>query len=170
MNPLSVRIYEFSLKFRDLFLNPSEILKEIPIKANMNILDYGCGPGIYSNIIAPRILPLGKIYIIDIEPNMIKRVMAKAKKLGNTNIEPLSKMAQLPDASIDLVLNLDMIHFVKDPSPLIKEYRRILKPTGILAVSDHHLTNGKILQIFTNGNIFHEQNKGKFSIQFQKNT
>ncbi len=171
MKPIFIRFYEFALDIRDWFLPPKRILNEIQIAPGSTVLDFGCGPGNYALIVAPKVAPAGRVYALDIEPNMINRLNSRAKALGIANIETILSDCDthLPDNSVDVALNFDMIHFVKEPSNILKEIHRVLKPTGVLAATDHHIKLDQLEQIFTNGGLFSAQSKGRYTVQFKKN-
>ena len=45
------KFMSLSFKIRDLFLSPKNLLKEVGIKPGFYVLDYGCGPGSYINLL-----------------------------------------------------------------------------------------------------------------------
>ena len=51
----------------------------------------------------------------------------------------------LPPASIDVVLLYDILHELENRTEVLKELHRVLKPEGILSVSDHHLEEDEII-------------------------
>jgi ubiquinone/menaquinone biosynthesis C-methylase UbiE len=59
----------------------------------------------------------------------------------------------LPDRSIDVVLLYDVLHHLKRETTL-PELRRVLKPGGILSVSDHHMKAGEIISQITGNSLF----------------
>jgi len=57
LKPESDAIYRLNIwfyKLTDPIWNPRRLLKEIPLKEGMTVLDYGCGPGRYT-------LPVAKL-------------------------------------------------------------------------------------------------------------
>ncbi|BAZ15732.1 type 11 methyltransferase [Calothrix sp. NIES-4071] len=89
--------------------------------------DIGAGTGIASRLLAER-----GVKVIAVEPNAAMREVAQTHK----NVEYRNGSAEatnLPDASVDLVTAFQAFHWF-NPEPTLLEFRRILKPTGRLAV------------------------------------
>lgn len=61
-----------------------EIERSIALTDEIQTLDIGCGSGVYSMALAPRV---GKAVGVDISPNMIAYANNRAKKLGIRNTE-----------------------------------------------------------------------------------
>jgi ribosomal protein L11 methylase PrmA len=70
------------------FFNPDNVLKTLGIgNGVVNAADFGCGYGIFT-IPAAKIIS-GKIYAIDIEPEMIKVTQRKARENKLNNVETM---------------------------------------------------------------------------------
>ncbi len=160
----------FGYKFRDLFLPPKDILKEVGIKPGFHILDYGCGPGSYIAPAAELVGKSGKIYALDVHPLAIQMVKSLTSKKRLTNVETILSDCKtgLPDNSIDVVLLYDIFHDLSEPSKVLEELHRVLKPKGILSFSDHHLKEDEIVPQVTKGGLFRLSQKGKRIYSFLK--
>lgn len=90
-------------------------------------VDVGAGTGISSRLLADR-----AIKVIAIEPNEAMRQAAEAHPLVEFR-EGGAEDTGLDDASVDLVTCFQSFHWF-DPEPTLKEFARILKPEGKLAV------------------------------------
>jgi len=66
----------------------------------------------------------------------------------------------LPDSSVDVVLLYDTFHGLGDPSGVLGELHRVLKPGGILSFSDHHMNEDEIVSSLTSGGLFRLSGKG----------
>ena len=53
----------------------------------MVVADFGAGSGYYTERLARAVGPSGKVLAVDLQPEMLEMVGARAKKLGFTNIE-----------------------------------------------------------------------------------
>jgi len=157
-------------KFRDFFLPRKNILKEVGIKAGFHILDYGCGPGCYTTPLAKLVGKSGKIYALDIHPLAIQKVRNVALKKKLTNLETIHSDCKtgLPDNSIDVVLLYDTYHTLNKPNEVLEELHRVLKPSGILSFSDHHMKENEIISEMTNRSLFRLSRKGKKTHSFFK--
>jgi ubiquinone/menaquinone biosynthesis C-methylase UbiE len=170
MPDLHFKIMSFGYKFRDLFLTPGSLLKEVGIRPGFHLLDYGCGPGSYTATAAELSGESGEIYALDIHPLAIERVqnIASAKKLNNVKTICSDCKTGLPDSSVDAVLLYDIFHMLSDPSAVLEELHRVLKPNGILSFSDHHMKESEIVSGVANGGLFKLSIKGKRTYTFVK--
>ena len=170
MSDISFKFMSLAFKFRDLFINPADILKETGIKSGDIILDYGCGPGSYTIAAARMVSDSGKIYALDIHPTAIDRVRKSALKLNITNIETIQSdcATGLPDASIDIALLYDIVHGLDEPLGIFAELHRVLRSDGILSVSDHHLKDSDIKTTITDPGLFRLSRRGEKTYNFSK--
>ncbi len=73
-----------------------------------------------------------------------------------------------PAGSIDVALLYDTFHALSAPQEVLEELHRILKPDGILSVSDHHMTEDEIVSRITDAGLFRLSGKGKRTHTFLK--
>jgi SAM-dependent methyltransferase len=100
------------------------------------VADFGCGYGTFT-IPAAKVIK-GKIYAIDIEPEMIRIVKEKAKENHLVNVVPMlrdfmSEGSGLEDLSVDFVMLLNILHAEK-PVYLLREAYRILRFGGKVGI------------------------------------
>jgi ubiquinone/menaquinone biosynthesis C-methylase UbiE len=162
------RLMALSYKLRDIFLPRMNILKEVEIRPGSHVLDYGCGPGGYILPLAELVGQSGKIYALDIHPLAIKMVQHIALKRQITNVETICSDCKtgLPDDSIDIVLLYDTLHTLSDPNDIIGELHRVLKPNGILSITDHHMKEDDIVTKVINTGFFGLSGKNKRTCNF----
>ncbi|MBI9082188.1 MAG: class I SAM-dependent methyltransferase [Desulfobacterales bacterium] len=133
-------------KLRDLIRPPAEVLQDVGLKPGMQVLDFGCGPGSFALEAAKRVGPSGRVYAVDRLALAVERVCRKGSRQGLANLEAIQTdgATGLEDESIDLVLLFDIFHSLDHPERILEEICRVLKPTGGLWVSDHHLKADEI--------------------------
>lgn len=174
MGSLAFRFMSLGFTFRDLILRPKNILETVGVRPGFTVLDYGCGPGSYSIIGAELVGRSGKVYALDISPLAVQWVQRNAAKKGLTNIETILSDCKtgLPGGSIDIVLLYDTLHDLRNPEDTLKEIYRVLKPSGILSVSDHHMKDGEIVSRVTSDGLFRFEERrrtmGKKTYRFSK--
>ena len=125
----------------DNFLNPTEVVKLLPLKEGMVVADFGCGNGYFSLEIAKKIKPTGKVIALDIWKPSLEALNFRAKLEGLNNIietrwanlEQING-STLPDNSCDLVFIANILFELEKKNVIIEEAKRILKPEGFLAV------------------------------------
>ncbi|MCF2140955.1 MAG: class I SAM-dependent methyltransferase [Candidatus Lokiarchaeota archaeon] len=122
--------------------NVKKLLENLKIQPNMKILDYACGPGIYTIPAAKMVGSDGFVYCADINPEAEKYIKNKIQKNGllNVKIQITDWKLSILDEEIDIVLLFDAIHVLKNREKVLREIHRVLKPRGILAVEIHHIS------------------------------
>jgi SAM-dependent methyltransferase len=95
------------------------------------LLDFGCGPGMYSVLCAR----LGyEVFGFDISSENVRAARALAARYGFGDrahfLEGVAECLDYPDEFFDVVLGIDILHHV-DIAPAIRECRRVLKPGGL---------------------------------------
>ena len=153
----------FILKLRDFFRPREDVLREVGIAPNATVLDFGCGPGSYTLLAAKQLGQSGKVYALDIHPLAVQRIRDTVAKMGLTNVETIHSDCDtgLADNSVDAVLLHDVFHMFSNPSKILAELHRILKPDGVLSFSDHHMQEEDILSRVTRNRLFKLSKKGE---------
>ena len=105
----------------------------------MTVLEVGPGSGTYTLGAAQRLGPKGKLVTVDIEPKMIQRVQQKVEAEGVTNVEAqVADVYDLPfdGGTFDVVYMIAVIGEIPDPLRAMKEFYRVLSPSGRLVFSE----------------------------------
>lgn len=131
MNPqgrFSDRAADYA-KYRPSYPAPAidSILEGLDNPSGLVAADIGAGTGISSRLLGQR-----GVRVLAIEPNTQMRQIALPHPLVEFH-NGTAENTNLPNASIDLVVCFQSFHWF-DPEPTLLEFRRILKPTGRLAV------------------------------------
>jgi len=121
---------------------PDQLIERSGIKPGMRVLEVGCGSGAFVTFIARTVGKTGIVYALDIQPAMLRQLKAKLARPENRGIKNikliLGKADELPfaDGSLDLVYMVTVLQEIPDKKKALKEAKRVLKPGGILAVSE----------------------------------
>jgi ubiquinone/menaquinone biosynthesis C-methylase UbiE len=166
------RLMALTFKIRDFFSPRVNVLKEVGIKQGFHVLDYGCGPGSYILPLAEMVGRWGKIYALDMHPLALQMAKDLALKKTFINVDTIHSDCQtgLPDNSLDAVLLYDTLHDLGDPGRVLQELHRVLKPTGVLSISDHHMKEVEIVSRLTKTGLFKMSTKGKKTYTFLRAT
>ncbi|MCK5653576.1 MAG: methyltransferase domain-containing protein [Dehalococcoidia bacterium] len=127
---------------RRLF-SPAKLLDKIGIAAGMSVLELGPGPGFFTIEAARRVGYLespGKLYCVDIEPAMITRLKEKVSKDTLENIMLMVGNGEhLPfkDGIFDLAYLVTVLGEVPDKDRALQELYRVLRPGGVLSISEY---------------------------------
>ncbi len=127
---------------RRWFQPPDKIIERSGIKPGMTVMDLGCGSGAFTTFVARAVGEQGKVYAVDLQPAMLRQLERKLSKAENQDIKNIElKQASaydLPfeDASLDLIYMVTVLPEIPDRGRALREIRRVLKPDGILAVTE----------------------------------
>jgi ubiquinone/menaquinone biosynthesis C-methylase UbiE len=119
------------------FFDPTKILSLMSLDWKVvDAADFGCGYGTFT-IPAASIIR-GKIWAFDIDPEMIEVTKKKTIELNLNNVEAVVRDfilqgSGLKDLSVDFVMLFNILH-VKNPTSLLKEAHRILRPSGKVGI------------------------------------
>ncbi len=140
---------EFREWLRD---NAYQVLKKVGVSRGQTVLDFGCGPGLFSIAGATIVGHGGKVYALDVRPDALEHLREAARRKGLDNIETMllnrSTMSiALENESVDVVLLYDVIQEIADKPGLLRELHRLLKRGGLLSVFPMHLGTDKFLSM-----------------------
>ena len=110
---------------------PEKVLDSLGMKPGDVVADLGAGVGYFSLRMAKRVGPSGKVLAVDIQPEMLERLVRRAKATKITNVVPVlatESDPKLPERGVQLVLLVDVYHELGDPAPVIAAVRRALLP------------------------------------------
>ena len=118
------------------------VLDRLGIHPGDTVLELGPGPGVFTLPVAQRVGPRGRVIAVDIQPEMIARLEARLRWAGVTNVEAHTASAYelpIPDESIDRAFLITVLLEIPDPNRALKELQRVLKPGGVLSITEEFL-------------------------------
>jgi len=126
---------------RDSFQKPHEVLAALDLKEGEVIADIGAGSGYFTFRFSRHVGETGRVYAVDISPDMIIHMNRKIRELGTKNVitilappdDPL-----LPSLPVDRLFFCDTWHHIENQTQYLKLLKRILKPSGQLIMIDFH--------------------------------
>lgn len=117
--------------------NTEQLFAAFALKTGDVVLDLGCGPGDYAFACSERIGEIGVVYAMERDPDLIKDLQERAKRMGVRNIRPINgditQPLPLADCSVDVCIIVTVLHHPAVSShkeALFTEVHRILKPSG----------------------------------------
>ena len=123
-------------KEREIEENSSLLLKNLAVKPGMVIADIGAGSGFHSALLS-KMVGNGKVFAVDVEPEMIAYLHARIKRENLSRIVPVlstEKNVPLPENAIDLILLVDVYHEFSYPYEMALSMVTVLKPGGKLVL------------------------------------
>ncbi len=114
-------------------------LEVVQPRMGMSYADIGCGSGYFTLPVAERIGPEGRIYAVDLLPEMLQELERRAQARGLKNIIAVRSSEReipLPEACVDVAYSINLFHELEVPDAFLREIWRILKPGGSLFLVD----------------------------------
>lgn len=108
------------------------------LSEGLSLLDIGCGPGTITVEFAERVAP-ARVVGLDESAEVIAKASALGRERGVDNLEFMVGDAYaLPfaDDSFDIVHAHQTLQHLADPVAALREMRRVVRPSGIVAVRD----------------------------------
>ena len=121
---------------------PGQIISRSGIAAGMTVLEVGCGSGAYTTFVARAVGASGRVHALDIQPAMLAQLRRKLQRLENrdlTNVhlhEAGAYALPFDDGELDLVYMITVLQEIPDRARALAEIRRVLRPGGVLAVTE----------------------------------
>jgi len=118
----------------------SDRVNQFNIKSGSTVVDYGCGPGRYTQLFSDKV-GSGKVYAVDIEPEAIKDIQKLIVKKNLQNVVPIladGYTCSVPSEIADMIFAIDMFHRIESPDQFFKELNRIIKQDGLIYIDYGH--------------------------------
>lgn len=119
---------------------PEKALDALEIKPGSVVGDVGAGVGYFTEKLARRVGPNGKVYANDIQPEMLVQLRKNMAKLGIGNVQTVvgaEDDPHLPANTLDLILLVDVYHEFSKPQAMLRHMRESLKPGGRLVLLEY---------------------------------
>lgn len=112
----------------------------VPWRGDERVLDVGCGTGLYHQklkTLQPQVQYVG----IDLQLKMLHNVGAQQLAQADASHLPF------PDQHFDVLMANHMLFYVEDIEATLQEFRRVLKPEGILMTATNSVQTMPELQV-----------------------
>ena len=139
-------------KGHNAYYDRPAVLSLLPDVDGQRVLDAGCGPGAY----AQWLLDHGaQVVAVDANAKMLAHARARTANRAEFHLANLNAPLDfLADASFDLVICPLVLDYIRDWTPLFREFHRVLSPGGVLVFSHGHPASEFFLY-YSDGN-YHE--------------
>ena len=125
---------------RDAWQKPHEVIQALALKPDAVIADIGAGTG-YFTVRFAHMVPKGRVYGVDTEPDMVKHLAERAQRGGLKNVTAVAGAPdnpRLPEKA-DVIVLVDVYHHVEDREHYFRKLQDSLKAGGRVAIIDFHL-------------------------------
>jgi SAM-dependent methyltransferase len=125
---------------RDAWQKPHQVIQALALKPDARIADLGAGTGYFAARLA-NMLPKGRVYAVDVEPDMVRFLAERAKREDLRNLTPVAGAPddpRLPE-KVDVILLVDVYHHIEDRERYFRKLSQSLRPGGRIAIIDFTL-------------------------------
>jgi ubiquinone/menaquinone biosynthesis C-methylase UbiE len=118
------------------FFDPAHILGRLDCSHPGNVVEFGCGYGLFTVEAAKR--SSGTVYALDIEPEMLAATTEATRQASVGNVQPMAcdfavHGTGLPSQSCNYAMVFNLLH-IDEPVALLREAFRVLSPGGQLGI------------------------------------
>ncbi len=130
-------------------------LDRIGLRPGQRVLEVGPGPGRLLVSAADRVLPGGEVVGLELQPKMIEKLQARARRAGVRNLSVVhgdAAEAHFPPENFDLVYMATVLGEIPDRTAALRRAHEVLKPGGILSVTElirdpHYLSKSTVRRL-----------------------
>jgi ubiquinone/menaquinone biosynthesis C-methylase UbiE len=118
---------------------PEQVVANMPLQENSIVADIGAGTGYFTFRLSAR-APKGKVYAVDIQPEMLAIIEQRKKALGAANVittQGTETDPKLPAGEIDVALFVDAYHEFSYPREMMESIVRSLRPGGRVVLIEY---------------------------------
>ncbi len=145
--------YDKKLRRRQLAESISTAIARLPLTKAMAGMEFGCGTGLVSLLLAPK---LGTLTALDTSQGMLDVLQQKVDAHLLDNVQCLNTDIFQEDfkQKYDLIICSMTLHHLQDATGLLQRFTELLNPGGYLAIADLYPEDGSFHDASTEG-IFH---------------
>ncbi len=124
---------------RDAYQKPHEVIRALDLKEGEVIADIGAGAGYFSFRLSHHVGEKGRVYAVDINPDMILYMNRQIRDLGLKNVVTILAPPDDPllsDASVDRFFVCDTWHHIANHAHYLSLMKKMLKPGGEIIMID----------------------------------
>ncbi len=129
---------------RDEWQKPHEVVMALGLKPGETIADIGAGSGYFALRFANHVGPNGKVYAVDISPDMILHMNRRIRDMRLNDIETVLAAPDDPllqDSSVDRIFICDTWHHIENHAHYLAVLKKALKPGGQIVMVDFKKTD-----------------------------
>ncbi|MDQ3188003.1 MAG: methyltransferase domain-containing protein [Pseudomonadota bacterium] len=123
------------------------LLRILAPPAGAVVADVGAGTGYYARRIADLVGPTGKVYAVDVQPEMVEMLKTLSNQRGFGIVIPVLGAVddvKLPASSIDLAIMVDVYHELEFPFEVLQSVVRALKPDGRVVFVEYRAEDPRV--------------------------
>jgi arsenite methyltransferase len=124
---------------RDAYQKPHDVMAALALRDGERIADIGSGSGYFSLRFAMHVGSAGRVYAVDISPDMITYLNRRIRDAGLDNVRTILAPPDDPllaDASMDRIFICETWHHIEGHAHYLSVLKKALKAGGQVVVVD----------------------------------
>jgi len=128
--------------FRQFLQSPHSVVRRSGIRPGTKVLELGCGSGCFTMEASMAVGEEGRVYAVDLQKGMLRHLQRRLAGNGYCHLENVELVQAgaycLPfdHGSLDMTLLVTVLPEIPDRVRALGEVHRVLRPGGILAVTE----------------------------------
>jgi len=127
---------------RDQYQKPRQVIDALNLKPGLAVADLGSGSGYFTRRFIEAVTETGKVYAVDIEPEMLKyaeeSVVHMHRSYTAEFILARPDSPKLPYESVNLLFVCNTYHHLEERTKYFSDAKSSLKPGGRVAIIDFY--------------------------------
>jgi ubiquinone/menaquinone biosynthesis C-methylase UbiE len=126
---------------RDAWQKPDEVVAALGLAAGQTACDIGSGPGYFTLRLAEAVGDAGRVYAVDVEPEILGALRERVGASKRRNVVPVLGLPDdplLPPGLCDVALIVDTYHHFPDGPAYLRRLATSLRPGGRIVNIDYH--------------------------------
>jgi ubiquinone/menaquinone biosynthesis C-methylase UbiE len=118
------------------------IVRNVSLTGSMHAMEYGCGTGLLSFMLRPR---LGQVTLADISDGMLAVAASKIAAANDAAMRAVKLdllVDPMPAERYDIIYSLMTLHHVPDTDAILRRFHAVLATDGLLCLADLDAEDG----------------------------
>jgi ubiquinone/menaquinone biosynthesis C-methylase UbiE len=118
---------------RDGWQHPERVVASLEIRKGDRVAEIGAGSGYWLARLSDAVGSEGRVYAVEVEPDLVAALEKRVAKEGFTNVEVILGAyddPRLPDGEIDLAMTCLTYHHIDDKVTYFRALKHDLSPDG----------------------------------------
>jgi len=124
---------------RDEYQKPQQVVAALQLRRGETIADIGAGSGYFTLRLAAQVGDEGRVFAVDIDPEMIRYLNRRVRDAGVGNVQTILAEPDDPllrDASVDRFFIVDTWHHIEKQAEYLALMKKMLRPGGQVVMID----------------------------------
>jgi arsenite methyltransferase len=124
---------------RDAYQKPQEVVRALELKEGEMVADIGAGSGYFSFRLAHHLGERGRVYAVDVSPDMILHLNRRIRDTRTKNVVSVLAPPDDPllgESSLDRIFICDTWHHIQKQTEYLARLKKMLKPGGQIVMID----------------------------------